>query len=255
MYLRAEGKCVEQARVIQRELQEHDNHLGSTRSSQQTSCNSIIKGNWQLLQGVRWGCDHEELLPKKKNAKLHTHHSAQSGVLPLSQLTSCLLLPFSMSTQCLFINTWGAVSKVTTLWSTGHLKSRLNGKGGQTVVCALFDCQETTLVFTASPSARPCPLGPFVSISSVHHLTSCNLYLWETRMSKNDSHLCQDIFGVWPVAGDHLHILPSNTQPRNIPAYIVKWLQPRAGGLCWSTFKPWILRHVTKLHTVNSLSV
>lgn len=88
--------------------------------------------------------------------------------------------------------------------------------------------------------ARPCPLGPVVSVSSVHHLTSCNLNLWETRMSKNDSHLCQDILGVWPVAGDHLRFLPSNTQPRNIPAYTVKWLQSRAGGLCWSTFRPWI---------------
>lgn len=88
MYLRAEGKCVEPVKVIQWELQEHDNHLSSTlntkqhlsnqnisRSSQQASCESNIKGNWQRLQGDRWGCDQRLLKSLRKIKRKTTRPS------------------------------------------------------------------------------------------------------------------------------------------------------------------------------------
>lgn len=65
----------------------------------------------------------------------------------------------SMSTQSLFINTWGAVSKVTTLWRLGHLISRWSGKGGWTA--------PPTPIYTASLPVQLCPLGPSVFINSM----------------------------------------------------------------------------------------
>lgn len=70
-------------------------------------------------------------------------------------------VPQYMSTQSLFINTWGAVSKVTTLWRLGHLISGWSLKRGWTAP------SPPTPTYTASLPVQLCPLGPSVFINSV----------------------------------------------------------------------------------------
>lgn len=149
----------------------------------------------------------------------------QSCALPVSQSTSSLLLPFSMSTQSLFMNTWGAVSKVTTLWRIGHLKSRWSGKRGWTVVCRLFDCHHHHHhpIFTASLSVHLCPLEISVFINRIHHPTSCTLDVWEKNVKKKKRLPGFFFFPgfFWCLICSWTDHFSSNSQPRNIPVYMV----------------------------------